>query len=245
MARRLQAGQPTLLVSLSRNDPELAQAAVAGGAHGLKVHLNVHHHASGTHFGSLRQESPALEQIVSLGLPVGLVPGAGEAMASREDMQRLDEMGLDFFDAYVHDMPRWMPEMNTSMSTMIALSYRQEDSSFSLDPYAHVCDIIEASVIRPDGYGQPLCAEDLRLYQQVMACYPHLPVVVPTQRRIRPDQVPDLWDIGVGGILIGAIVTGHEAATVEAATRRFREAVDTVPGPQDEVANERRPVQCP
>ena len=42
-----------LIASLPRNDPELARAALAGGADVLKVHLNVTHNASGVRFGSL------------------------------------------------------------------------------------------------------------------------------------------------------------------------------------------------
>ena len=215
-----------LLVSLPHNDLELAQAAIAGGAQCLKVHLNVHHHASGTHFGSLAEEGPVLEQIVGLGVPVGLVPGGGEAMASPQDMQRLDAMGIDFFDAYVHHLPQWIVEMNVEMSTMIALSYLQKDSGFSLEPYTSDCDMIEASLIEPDGYGQPLTTADLRLYEQIMARYPDLPVVVPTQRHITPEQVASLLGIGVRGILIGAIVTGRETASLETATRIFREALN-------------------
>ncbi len=234
-----------LLVSLPHNDRELAQAAVAGGAQCLKVHLNVDHHASGTHFGSLKEEGPVIEQIVDLGVPVGVVPGGGGAMVSRADMQRLDEMGIDFFDAYIHDIPRWMVEMDTSMSVMIALSYRQKESGFSLDPYTTYCDMIEASIIKPDGYGEPLTAEDLHLYQDIVAHYPDLPVVVPTQRKMTPEQIAETLAIGVRGILIGAIVTGHQATALEAATRRFREGLDASKHAHRNVVDERRRTQCP
>lgn len=237
--RKLKAGQAMLLVSLPRNDLDLAQAALAGGAQCLKVHLNVHHHASGTHFGSLEEEGPVLEKIVSLGVPVGIVPGGEAAMASRSDMERLAQMGIDFFDAYIHDMPPWMLELDTAMSRMLALSYRQRDSDFSLGPYAAGCDMIEASIIEPDGYGQPLTSTDLHLYEQITNRYPDLPVAVPTQRRIRPDQVAELTAIGVQGILIGAIVTGRQANTLEAATRRFRAALDTARQQYDDVGERR------
>ena len=243
--RTLKAGQPTLLVSLPRNDLELAQAAIAGGAQCLKVHLNVHHHASGTHFGALEDEGPALEEIVNLGVPVGVVPGAGAAMVTEQDMRRLDEMGIDFFDVYVHDLPGWMLEMETSLSAMIALSYFQKDTGFSLDPYARECDLIEASIVEPDGYGQPLTAEDLGQYRQIATRYPDLPVVVPSQRHVRPERVAELLGVGVRGILIGAIVTGREPAGLAAATRRFREALDTAQRSERAVTAERRRGQCP
>ena len=55
----------TLMVSLPRNDLELAQAAVDAGAQCIKVHLNCHHYASDTTFGSLDQERPVLKKILA------------------------------------------------------------------------------------------------------------------------------------------------------------------------------------
>ncbi len=150
-----------LVVSLPRNEVQFAEAAQAGGADAVKVHINVHHHASGTVFGSLQEERQALEAIVQVGLPVGIVPGAEAAMASCEDMQELDQMGIDFFDAYVHQMPAAMLQMDTQISRMMALSYHQRQTNFSLGPCADWCDLIEASIIEPDGYRQPMTVADL------------------------------------------------------------------------------------
>ena len=45
-----------LIASLPRNDPQLAQAALDNGADVIKLHINLRHHASGTHFGALEEE---------------------------------------------------------------------------------------------------------------------------------------------------------------------------------------------
>jgi len=217
--------RPVLVVSLPRNDVQFAQAAQAGGADAVKVHINVHHHASGPVFGSLQEESQALEAIVQVGLPVGIVPGAEAAMASPEDMQKLDQMGIDFFDAYVHQMPAAMLQMETQMSRMIALSHRQRQANFSLGPCAAWCDLIEASIIEPGGYGQALTVADLCDYAAICAAYPDIPVLVPTQRRIRPDELSVLTNCGIRGIIIGAVVTGDEPATVEKTTRQFADVL--------------------
>ena len=42
-----------LFVSLPANDIKLAETALASGADGLKVHINVGHRASGNRFGTL------------------------------------------------------------------------------------------------------------------------------------------------------------------------------------------------
>ena len=217
--------RPVLVVSLPRNEVQFAQAAQAGGADAVKVHINVHHHASGTVFGSLREESEALETIIEVGLPVGIVPGAEATMASPDDMQKLDEMGIDFFDAYVHQMPAAMLQMETQMSRMIALSHRQRQATFSLGLCAAWCDLIEASIIEPDGYGQPLTVADLCDYAAICTAYPDIPALVPTQRRIMPDELPILTNCGIRGIIIGAVVTGDEPPTVEQTTRRFADVL--------------------
>jgi len=214
-----------LVVSLPRNEVQFAEAAQAGGAEAVKVHINVHHHASGTHFGSLAEESKALEAIVQVGLPVGIVPGGETAMASPDDMQKLDEMGIDFFDAYVHQMPAAMLQMETQMSRMMALSYHQRQTDFSLGRCAAWCDFIEASIIEPDGYGQPLTVADLCDYAAICTAYPDIPVLVPTQRCIRPEELSMLTNCGIRGIIIGAVVTGNEPATVEQTTRQFADVL--------------------
>lgn len=218
----------SLLVSLPRNDPEMAQAALDAGADGLKVHIGLEHFASGLSTGSLDQEEAALREICSLGAPVGIVPGVGEGLATREEMLRLSEIGIDFFDLYATDMPAWMLRMeDCPLSVMVAFSA-------TCRPWGLVEDVarpsrpvmIEASIAVHESYGTPLTAADVSDYAEI-AARAGQPVIVPTQKAIRPDEVAVLKDTGVAGILIGAIVTGAETATITEATARFREALDT------------------
>jgi hypothetical protein len=216
-----------LLVSLPRNDLELAKVALDAGADGLKVHINLHHHASGLDTGTLDQEAGRIEEIIALGAPVGIVPGAGDSVASPEEMRRLDAMGIDFFDLYAEDMPAWMLRMSAArMSVMVAFSaecrpwglveHVQEESR---------PDMIEASIIAHEGYGGPLTAADVSAYAEI-ARRSGLPVAVPTQRAIRPEEVAVLRDAGAAAVLIGAIVTGAQPDGVARATEAFRRGVD-------------------
>ncbi len=223
---RLKSGKPALVVSLPRNDMELAKAAVAGGAEGLKVHINAYHHASGRYFGSLDEEAEFLDQVVGLGLPVGIVPGDDQRMASADEMKRLDEMGVDFFDAYVEHMPAWMLAWGGKMSVMVALGPKQMSGGFDLAGVAGLAEMIEASIVQADEYGRPLNAADIAAYSSIVDRWPQLPVMVPTQRRILPEEVGILAQVGVRAILIGVIVTGEEAAGIEQVTLRFRQALD-------------------
>lgn len=216
-----------LLVSLPRNDAELARVAIESGADALKVHIGLEHFASGLSTGTLDEEEDSLREIVALGAPVGIVPGVGEGMADRAEMLRLAEIGIDFFDLYATDMPAWMLSMSDCpMSVMVAFSHE-------FWPWGLVeavrgqsrPDLIEASIVAHDQYGEPLTAADLSGYATI-AKRAEQPVIVPTQKSIRPEDVAPLMDAGVAGLLIGAVVTGSEAQALAAATAQFRTAID-------------------
>jgi len=218
-------GPPALLVSLPANDPDLARAAVDGGAEGLKVHINIEHAAAGVKFGSLPEEAGVLAEIVALGLPVGIVPGDFAAMASAEDVCRLAALGLDFMDAYIGAMPAWMLTQD-DLPVMAAVGHGDMGRLAALAGLSGV-RMVEASIIAHEGYGKALSVSDLCDYTEVVRAMAPAgkPVIVPTQRHIRPEDVAALTDTGVRGLLIGAIVTGAEARGLQAATRRYREAL--------------------
>src|SRR5690606_39495299 len=93
-------GRGTLVVSLPKNDPELARAAQEGGADLIKVRVSVQHGASGNGFGSLEEEGERIRQVAAVGIPVGLVPGE-EAMITPEETERLSQWGMSFIDVYL------------------------------------------------------------------------------------------------------------------------------------------------
>lgn len=210
--------RPRLIVSLPSNSLELARAAVEGGADALKVHLNVRHDASGTKFGTLAEERTHLEQILALGLPTGIVPGVADALPSRAEMNELAHMGVDFFDLYDHDMPAWMVGFE-GLTRTVAMSHATPFEAIAgLEALGF--EMLEAAVIPHEGYGQPLSVADLFTYQRLRRAT-SLPIIVPTQRAIQPEDVPALLATGINALMIGAIVTGREAESLRAATKRY------------------------
>ncbi len=222
--------RPVLMVSLPANDPELGRAAVDAGAEGLKVHINLHHAAADAGFGPWKQEADAIEQIVSLGVPVGIVPGTAESMCSPDDLEEMAAMGIDFVDAYLSDMPAWMLDSGTRVHVMAAVGSGDlpPHGSHQGLPLLPQVRMVEASVLPHEAYGQPLRVSDLCAYADLAALLAPagVPVIVPTQRAIQPAEVVGLHKAGVRGILIGAIVTGTEAEGLGAATSAFRAAVE-------------------
>jgi hypothetical protein len=214
---------PTLIVSLPDNSPDLARAAADGGAHALKTHINVHHDASGTHFGSLKEERLRLEAIrAAVDLPIGIVPGIVHPIR-RDEVEALAGMDFDFVDTFAHCFPSWLLNM-TRMTRVMAI-----DSTYSPAAAAGLAaigmEVLEAAVIPHSEYGQPLTAADLASYRRLAQAVP-TPIILPSQRKLEPEDVARIVGVGINGVMIGAIVTGLDAPGMEAATRSFRTAID-------------------
>ncbi|HVF85224.1 MAG TPA: hypothetical protein VM821_04525 [Abditibacteriaceae bacterium] len=223
---QLQNNSFTLLVSLPRNDIELAQAALNGGAQGLKVHVNVEHFASGTRFGSWNDEREAIRRIVELagekGASVGIVPGAlsgtDARFATEDEFEEMAQIGVDYFDAYPADAPAWTLRQK-HLDVMMAASHGSDviEMQTLLVLGMTLC---EASIMPHEEYGQPLNARDLARLSTLSQAI-DAPVIVPSQKKLTPHDVDALQHSGARGVLIGAVVTGREAASIEAATRTF------------------------
>jgi len=209
-----------LLVSLPRNDVELARAAVSAGADALKVHVNVHHRASGTRFGSLDDEEAALGAVLDLGLPTGIVPGE-DAMVTPSELPRLQRFA--FLDAYVHRLPLFLYDAGVPVVPAVPHDYPAERfASLATLPGAW----LEAALVAPDGYGRDPVAADLAAYA-LLAGATSRRLIVPTQRRIRPDDLGRYFAIpGVWAIMIGAVVAGRTARSIGETTAAFRQSLD-------------------
>lgn len=225
LIQQLQNNDWTLLVSLPRNDAELAKAALGAGAQGLKIHINVEHFASGTKFGSFEDEKENLEKIVQLAseysASVGIVPG-GTPFATREEFRKLADIGIDYFDAYPGDAPAWTFDQDSLDVMLAAWNGASDEEIMSLEELGMT--MCEASIMHHDDYGQPLSTLDMARYHDLAQTI-SVPFIVPSQKLLLPQDQSLLQRAGASGVLIGAIVTGREAASLEAATRAFRDAM--------------------
>jgi hypothetical protein len=221
------AGDPlgrrgVLIVSLPRNDVALARAAASAGADLLKVHVNVRHRASGTRFGSLDEEEAAIEAILSVGLPTGLVPGEDE-MVTPDQAPRLRRFA--FLDAYVTKLPLFLYDAGVPVVPAIPHDYPPG----ALGALAALPgEWLEAALVAPEGYGRHPTAGDLVALAQLGAAARRR-MIVPTQRRVRPEDLPRYFAVPqVWALMIGAVVTGRTARGVGRAAEAFRQALDAL-----------------
>ena len=223
-----------LIVSLPRNDIELAKAAAESGADAIKVHMNVRHDASGTSFGSYAEEHETVREIIkAVKVPVGLMPGADPAnLPTQDELGSLAAAGLDFVDIYSHHMPLWFLEL--PLKIILALSSFE---GFLEPPYylthfmwppeanRNRINMCEASICAKEEYGKPFTFHDLRRLR-ILQEYIDTPMVVPTQKAITPYDSVWLKRGGTAALMIGAIVTGDTADSIARATAAYREAIE-------------------
>ncbi len=213
----------TLIMSLPGNQPAWCKAAFEAGADAVKVHINVEHRASGVHFGRLAEEMPALEEMLDHRTgPMGLVLG-GSLQQAALDASQAQELPFSFYSVYAHHMPAWALGGKPLMAACDGTYSMEEISALP----AMGASVVEASVIPGAEYGLPLSMRDLLRYRAIAGSV-NVPVVVPTQRAIRPDEVEALIRAGVKGLMIGAVVTGKEEKTIAQAVAAFRKAIDRV-----------------
>lgn len=208
-------------VSLPRNDVELARAAAELGASGLKVHIDVHHRASGRRFGSLDEEWPALEPILGLGLPVGLVVGSGDAV-DLAVIGEASQRGFAYFDLYAHEMPEGYVDASGSVLPMVAIG-PEDPPARAAELEASGIRAFEASTLPPTEYGSPLTGTTLEVLGALRAAV-SCPIVVPSQHRLRPDDLGALHAAGADAVLLGAVVLGDTVESFRAALPAFVES---------------------
>jgi hypothetical protein len=215
----------SLLVSLVKNDPFLAEEAIKGGADSIKVHLNVKHRASKTLFKTWKEEKKNIKRIIDISdIPVGIVPGA-EKVADPDEMIDMRKLGIDFWDIFSHHLPLYLFEVE-KMGKMSAIDYR-----FNLDhlPFLEKqgIQIFETSIIEPAEYGQALTSADIARYGYLLSKI-NIPAIVPTQRKIQPEEVRYLKNIGFSGIGIGAVVTGKNRSDLRKIVSLYRDSIDRI-----------------
>jgi hypothetical protein len=222
-----------LIVSLPRNDVELARAAAQHGATAIKVHMNVEHRASGTLFGSFAAEAETIREIIrAVEVPVGLMPGADmAALPTNAELEQLAADGLAFLDIYSHHMP--LRFIDLSLKLIVAFDnfdgfvepmFYQTHMTWPPGDGQNRVWMAEASIMKPEDYGQPFTWQDFRRLR-IMQEYVDAPLLIPTQKAITPEDAQWLQRAGAGGLMIGAIVTGNTAESIGAATAAYRKAI--------------------
>lgn len=212
----LTTGEFPIIVSLARHDLDLAKAALDGGAYALKTHLNAYHRATGTTFGSFAEERPFFEALSGLGCPL-LVMAGQETVPSAEEMDALADLGFEGFNVYVDHM---QPHLLTSrLRPMPALSATSTPDDIKQIAALPGC-VVEASIMPFERYRTEMTDADLERYAAVVDAV-DVPVIVPSQLTLTPQDAMRLREAGIAAPLLGAIVTGDTPRSMLQSVRQF------------------------
>ncbi|WP_044565222.1 hypothetical protein [Anaerococcus provencensis] len=219
----------TLLVSLPANKIEYATAALESGADGVKVHLNVHHYASNNTYGSFEEERTFLEdlsrEVKKYDKIFGLVPGEGNKYASTDELEKLNQLGADFLSSYVEYAPAELL-LNKKFDILGALSSTTDIKPDYLNEVN--TDILECSIVPQEKYRTQLTIYDLAKYSNVVK-NTNKPVLIPTQKKIKPEEIVLLHDIGCKAIMLGAVVfEDRNIDTYKRVISEFRKNIDSL-----------------
>ena len=212
----------TLIMSMPVNDADVLRAALDNGADVVKVHVNLLHRASGNTFGTLDENRDLLEKMLDMAqCPMGIVLGA-DAETVRREAEKIGAYDFSFISLYGHHAS--CNVLNAPQELMAAC-----DNTYALDEVRAFetmgAKVLEASIMPGSEYGMPLSFRDLCRYRALVQAT-NLPVVVPTQRAVLPEEVAALQQTGVKGLMIGAVVTGETAVSVGKSVAAFRKAID-------------------
>ncbi|MBQ6293093.1 MAG: hypothetical protein IJK77_04405 [Lachnospiraceae bacterium] len=217
----------TLVVSLPNNKLDLARAALDAGADAVKVHINVLHAASGNLFGDFEHNRSFLTDLVKLAgdRPVGVVTGGADEHLTETELPEFEGIGIDFFSCYSEHLPVFMLK-SQKLTKMVAIHDTYDEI---LDAVADSeIDVVEASIMKTTEYGKPLRYFDVLQYRKICQAVKQ-PVLVPTQKGIRPEEVFALKAAGCRAVMIGAnVMRDQSAEACYEATLAFRRAVDAL-----------------
>lgn len=208
--------QLALIASLPRHDLSYARAALRGGAHALKLHFGLLHRASGEASPRLGDHPDVVDRLRDLAPDVALGAVLGDSAEDVErDLEQAARLGLDFISGYAHALPACA--FTSGLEVLVVLDDASPPAwAAHLLPAA----LLEASVVPAGEYGGPLTAADLLRYATLRAATA-APLVVPTQKRILPADLPALRQLGVDALMYGVIVTGPEPDGFEQAARLY------------------------
>ena len=205
----------TLIAEVPENDLELAAIATAAGADVLLLRINTHA------LNDLEAEKENLEKVLaSTKIPVGLSAG-WEKLLGKKEVAQICSLGFDFINIGIEHLS------SSTVGLKKIGKVLKLNSRFSLDDIVDVARdeyvAMDAAIIPTSGWGKDLVVGDLQNYISIVMSA-GLPVIIPTQKAIKPSEVSIVADTGVKGLILTPIVFGSSAKHVKQIIGEFKTA---------------------
>ena len=202
----------SIIASLPENRMDLAQAAIDAGADALKFHINVSHRASGNKFENVNSYIEVFNEVRGkFGGPIGIVIGDEIEKVLSVDVKGLKELGFNFFSLYAKDIGSNLL-LQDDLEQTVALN-----TEFSIDKAQYIDSFnykaVELSIVKKEDYGKPLNFEDIISYKSYRE-NTKLPIIIPSQKKLVPEDMVVLENIGINAVMLGAVTIGKTAESI-------------------------------
>jgi hypothetical protein len=131
-------------------------------------------------------------------------------------------MGFDFIDLFTHHYPDWLLKMLANQPEVGMMAATAPNFPLQELPgwEARGVRAFELAFTPQTHYGQPLTTADIAC-AAAFVVKALSPCILPTQKAIRPGNLQALSEVGVRGVVLGAVVTGLELAGCRDAISEF------------------------
>ncbi|MFA5839788.1 MAG: hypothetical protein WC890_03915 [Candidatus Margulisiibacteriota bacterium] len=207
----------TLIVALPENNLEMAEAAFAAGADALQLPINMHE------FNTMEQERDTLAKILKIvEAPVGINIGNDKDLHESE-IKEIEKLGFDFVNIGAEHLSPTVLK-SKKVSKVLALNSR-----YTLDELIELSQTtfsaLDAAIVSSSDPETDLVVGDLQNYISIILSA-NVPVIIPTQRHIRPSEVAIIADTGAKGIMLTKTVLGTTNKHIADVVGKFRLAID-------------------
>lgn len=222
MTHFLKNKEMSLIVSLPKNSLDYAKAAWENGANAIKVHINANHFASGTKFEDFNSEWESIELILrNSPIPVGIVLGDNQTDIIRDFKYVLQE-NFSFVSVYYDHATTEILAQDSLFKTVAIRQNISPQDYKSLEEMG--IEALELSILDHSDYGEYLTVRDIMMYKTIIK-HSNIPTILPTQRKIRVEDIEVLKGIGIRSLMIGVVVTGNDLEVFASQVSKYSYAV--------------------
>lgn len=217
------AGEKFLLIGdLHINSPEFAIASEESGADAVLLHLNQDAHG-GARFGGWEIEEQSIKDTFSvLKIPAGISIGDNRLLLTT-DWEAVVNVGFSFVNMFAHHLPTFIWDDNR-VPKMISIGpgyLFEQVKSIAEQPGTLA---LTASMTPNQFVGLPLTLLDLTTLGLICKLS-QKPVLLPTQRSIRPEDIPSIRQHGSKGLILSSVVYGESSNGCREQVSLFRKQI--------------------
>lgn len=201
---KLKKNKFSILASPFNNDPKLVDIFIKNGINIIKFHINITHPVSNFKFKTWEEEKENIMNIIleNPNITVGLVPG--HVKENLEEINYFElESYIDFIDIFIDSFTPYYINIPKNVEKVVAVNRVLSKEELEILDFLKF-SAIEASIVNKSEYALELTLEDILNYSKLIN-NGSIPIIIPTQKYIKPKDVKILYEIGAKGIVLGGI----------------------------------------